>query len=282
MVTDDAAADLEASRAIEQTISTASGLESSTIRRLRQISRELAGDDPAAGPEAGSGPGGQGFGPRAATQPPHFAPSDVDSAVKFFDREGYVVFKDALTKEQLAHLNGFCDRTQAEDPVAWEIPTDGRPWTGARYSQPFLDTDEIDYCAQLDTVFPFVTAVLGEGNARFAEFNLRDTPPGAGTMKMNFHHDAALRERLHRKPYRPCDWLCSICYLTDVGADEPAFCVVPKSVRTEPIEQAKRQLGSEYVEQPLYGPAGTCIFYDIALYHTRIDSLTGARKRQGL
>ena len=90
--------------------------------------------------------------------------------------------------------------------MGWEIPTDGRSWTGARYSQPFLDTDELDYCAQLDTIFPFVTACFGEGNERFSEFNLRDTPAGAGSMRMGFHHDAALNNRVQRKPYHPCDW----------------------------------------------------------------------------
>jgi hypothetical protein len=42
----------------------------------------------------------------------------------------------------------------------------------------------------------------------------RDTPAGAGSMQMHFHHDAALPSRVSRKPYHPCDWLCSICYLT--------------------------------------------------------------------
>lgn len=39
-------------------------------------------------PEAGTGPGGQGFGPRSRTQPPHFACADIAGAKEFFDREG--------------------------------------------------------------------------------------------------------------------------------------------------------------------------------------------------
>ena len=198
-------------------------MKSSATNRLRSISRQLAASSqPSAAADerngfgdgqlvVGSGPGGQGFGPRSTVQPPHFACDDLAGAMAFFEKEGYVVFKDALSQEQLVHINDFCDRTQASDPVGWEIPTDGRPWTGARYSQPFLDTDEIDYCVQLETIFPFVTACFGEGNERFSEFNLRDTPAGAGSMKMGFHHDAALGNRVSRKPYHPCDWLCSIC-----------------------------------------------------------------------
>ena len=101
-------------------------------------------------------------------------------------------------------------------------------------------------------------------------------------MKMGFHHDAALGNHVNRKPYHPCDWLCSICCkcstrsmplfpqrvstlllsadLTDVSPDEPAFAVVPRTVRHEPIGRAKVELGADYIEQPLWGPAGTCIF----------------------
>ena len=248
---------------------------------LRQISAHIAaaGAEQAEIPTPGTGPGGQGFGPRATDQPPHFTCSDLAGALAFFKEQGYVIFADALSPGQLTHINNFCDRTQRDDPEGWQIPVDGSSWTGARYSQPLLDTDELDCYTRLPSIFSFVSAVFGEGNERFSEFNLRDTPAGAGSMKMHFHHDAALPQRVLRKPYHPCDWLCSICYLTDVGADEPSFAVVPRSVRHEPIGRAKLELGADYVEQPLYGQAGTCVFYDIALYHTRLDSITGNDKR---
>jgi hypothetical protein len=44
-----------------------------------------------------------------------------------------------------------------------------------------------------------------------------------------------------------------------VGEDEPAFAVVPRSFQKEPIGQAKVDLSDSYTEQPLYGPAGTCV-----------------------
>ena len=50
----------------------------------------------------------------------------------------------------------------------------------------------------------------------------------------------------------------------DVDVDSPAFAVVPRSVRYEPIQQAKAQMGEEYVEQALWGPAGTAVFYHTA------------------
>jgi ectoine hydroxylase-related dioxygenase (phytanoyl-CoA dioxygenase family) len=65
--------------------------------------------------------------------------------------------------------------------------------------------------------------------------------------------------------------------LTDV-LDEtyPAFCVVPRSYHCDTqhnLPEAQKRLGDEYREQPLFAPAGSCIFYDIALFHTRLDGI---------
>ena len=120
--------------------------------------------------------------------------------------------------------------------------------------------------------FPLVARILGgEEKVRFSEFNFRETPENAGIRAMNFHHDAVVPDRLTRRPYMPCDWLCAVHYLTDVGPDTPSFCVVPCSNRFESLKDAYEALGDEYAEVPLYGTAGTCILYDSALFHTRLD-----------
>ena len=70
-------------------------------RRLGNLSSQLAAGTAASGaaasaaeeselPPVGSGPGGQGFGPRAKAQPPHFACDDLAGAMAFFEKEGYV------------------------------------------------------------------------------------------------------------------------------------------------------------------------------------------------
>jgi ectoine hydroxylase-related dioxygenase (phytanoyl-CoA dioxygenase family) len=94
---------------------------------------------------------------------------------------------------------------------------------------------------------------------------------------MNVHHDRANPSRITREPYGAPDWLCAIHYLTDVDENTPAFAVVPRSVRYEPLRkmfEASEAGEAEYCEQPLYGPAGTCVLYDTATYHTRMDSET--------
>ena len=96
---------------------------------------------------------------------------------------------------------------------------------------------------------------------------------------MNFHHDRAAPDRYERRPYSPCDWLCAIHYLTDVDATTPAFCVVPKSNRYATLRDAFGGLGAEYHEVPVCGPAGTCVLYDTAIFHTRFDGDGRKRRR---
>ena len=106
---------------------------------------------------------------------------------------------------------------------------------------------------------------------RFSEFNLRETPADAGTGTMDFHHDAATEDRFIRQPYMPCDWLCAIHYLTDVDETTPSFCVVPKSNRYETLKEVFVELNDDYSEVPIFGLAGTCVLYDTATFHTRLD-----------
>jgi len=218
----------------------------------------------------------QGFGRVSAERPPAFDPAaDIDAACDFFEAHGFVVLAGCLTAAELAHLNEFCDRSQAERPEAWGLGERRKPHhrnQGLIYSQPLLDYPELDPYTRHPRSFPVVSRLLGgEEHVRFSEFNLRETPEGAGAGAMNFHHDAVREDRLTREPYNPCDWLCAIHYLSDVAPGTPAFCVVPDSRRFESLQAAFEGLGGDYREVPLYGPAGTCVLYDTATFHTRLD-----------
>ena len=37
------------------------------------------------------------------------------------------------------------------------------------------------------------------------------------------------------------------------------------------LQAAFEGMGEAYYEQPIYGPAGTCVLYDTATFHTRLD-----------
>jgi hypothetical protein len=218
----------------------------------------------------------QGFGKVSREAPPTFDPAiDIEAACAFFERHGYVVLARALDAGEVRDLNAFFDRTQAERPESWGLTDKRKPHhrnQGLIYSQPLLDYPELDRFTRHPASFPVVAQLLGgEDRARFAEFNFRETPEGAGPGAMNFHHDAVREDRLTRTPYMPCDWLCAIHYLTDVEPDAPCFCVVPGSRSYETLKEAFVGLDAEYREVPLYGPAGTCVLYDTATFHTRLD-----------
>jgi hypothetical protein len=218
----------------------------------------------------------QGFGKVSLEPVTLFDPaSEIDAACAHFEAHGFVVLKDCLGAAELAHLAEFFERTQAERPESWGLSDKRKPHhrnQGLIFSQPLLDYPELDPYVRHPRSFPVVARLLGgEDKARFSEFNFRETPEGAGEGAMNFHHDAVREDRFTRTPYMPCDWLCAIHYLTDVAPGTPCFCVVPDSCRYETLQEAHEKLGPAYREVPIYGPAGTCVLYDTALYHTRLD-----------
>jgi hypothetical protein len=226
----------------------------------------------------------QGFGRVDRSPAPAFDPvGEIDAAYDFFERFGYVVLSACLDAAELAFLNAFCERSQRERPDAWGLGERRRPHhinQGLILSQPLLDYPELDPFAQPRRSYPVVARLLGgEDRPRYAEFNFRETPQGAGERAMNFHHDAVVADRFTRAPYMPCDFLCSIHYLIDVEPGSPSFCVVPDSRRFESLQAAFDGLGEAYREVPLYGPAGTCVLYDTATYHTRLDG-DGHRMRR--
>ena len=218
----------------------------------------------------------QGFG-RVSREPVrHFDPVDeIETAFAHFEAHGFVVLSRALVSDEVAFLNAFFDRTQAERPLAWGLTDKRKPHhrnQGLIYSQPLLDHPELDPFTRHHHSYPLVAKLMGgEDKVRFSEFNLRETPEGAGPGSMAFHHDAVVADRLIRKPYNPCDWLCAIHYLSDVAPGTPAFCVVPDSRGYETLREAYEGLGDAYREVPLYGPAGTCVLYDTATFHARLD-----------
>lgn len=218
----------------------------------------------------------QGFGKVAESPAPTFNPvTQSRAAIAHFEENGFVVLSPCLSPDELKELNDFYDRTQAQLPDVWGLGERRKPHhrnQGLIFSQPLLDHPELDSYTQHPVTFPIVSELLGgEEHARFSEFNFRETPENGGYGTMNFHHDATVEDRFLRQPYLPCDYLCAIHYLTDVDASTPAFCVVPGSNQFETLQESYDAFGDGYVEMPIHGKAGSCVLYDTAIFHTRLD-----------
>ena len=196
-------------------------------------------------------------------------------AAEHFEKWGYVVLERAISPQEVDDLNQFIDDSQAQRPDLWGLGKKRKPHhrnQGLILSQPLLDFPELDQYLRHPGSYSLIATLLGgTEQVRWSEFNFRETPPNAGLGTMIFHHDAVLPDRHLRSPYLPCDYLCSIHYLTPVTPLSPTFCVVPGSHRFESLQAAFETLGPDYTEQPIHGPAGTCILYDTALFHTRLD-----------
>ena len=204
--------------------------------------------------------------------PPTFClPDDLTEASQYLTH-GFAVLRQALTSAKYhgcfgnRHILGAWQQTEAPSQKP-RLDIVAAP----------LRSSELDAWLQHPGAYPLIEAALGGSDAvRWSEFNFREAPAGAGPGQMNFHHDAVMADRFTRTPYGPCDWVCSIHYLTDVDTESPAFCVVPGTHRFESLQDAYETLGDAYVEVPIYGEAGTAIIYDTAIYHTRLDG-TGTK-----
>jgi ectoine hydroxylase-related dioxygenase (phytanoyl-CoA dioxygenase family) len=226
----------------------------------------------------------QGFGRVAESPAPSFNPiTQTGDAIRYFEKNGFVVLAPCLSAGELKELNNFYDRTQAELPDVWGLGERRKPHhrnQGLIFSQPLLDHPELDSYTQHPVTYPIVSELLGgEEHTRFSEFNFREAPENGGFGTMNFHHDATVEDRFLRQPYLPCDYLCAIHYLTDVDATTPAFCVVPGSNQFETLQESYETFGDDYIELPIHGEAGSCVLYDTAIFHTRLDG-DGVKRRR--
>ena len=79
---------------------------------------------------------------------------------------------------------------------------------------------------------------------------------------------------VHFEPERQRDAACAF-----LDPTTPAFCIAPKSNRYATLRDAFDGLGADYHEVPVYGPAGTCVLYDTAIFHTRFDGDGRKRRR---
>lgn len=238
--------------------------------------------------------------PRLPDQPPSYRLQDgvaqLAAATAFFHSYGFVVLEDCLDESELGHLNDWYDRTQQAQPFDWGCQQGAhKEWL---YHQPLLEHAELDGYVRHDGHYPLVAALLGgEEHACFSEFDFRETPSGTAQDR-NWHRDIGTHgfggaDPTARQEYfasKAHAYICSFHYLNDVTRESPSFGVIPQSCVFVPTpdsgstvdQQLRSHLGAEFQELPLYAKAGTCVLYDISLYHSRVNASTGARTRRAL
>ena len=183
--------------------------------------------------------------------PPPFQPNQVDEILAFYNEHGYVVV-ETLSEQEVAELNAVCDGWYEERGADIDVPGQGQLFF------PLLNYPEFDQTIFHPSSLPLVGAILGGvENVRHIEFNFRGWQPVTSDYGMSWHPDdcsgglLTLEQRQTRSPYGPPDMLSTFTYLPDVDETTPAFAVIPKSRRTDNIQQLRDDLGEEYgVRQP--------------------------------
>ena len=208
-----------------------------------------------------------------------FPHHEHDDILQFFKENNYVVIEDALSEEEVNTLNAFVDRRKREDPEGWGV----KEQEIYGHGHILMEHPEMDRHVRPPRSYPIVEAILGKG-VRFAQFDFRIAPPGAaGDCAMHFHRDRALAplNRRTENPYHS-GYLCAIYYLWDVHDCCPCFSVIPNSHTYPKLEDAQAQM-TNYQEVPIRAKAGTCILYNIDIFHARVtgvDACTHGRRTQ--
>ena len=214
----------------------------------------------------------QGYGIHKQHPPPFDPIEQADEALSFYHEHGYVVV-NSLSEQEVAGLNKVCDEWHEVRGAEIDVPGQGQLFF------PLLNYPEFDVTVFHPTTLPLVGRILGGNDkVRHIEFNYRAWQPITSDYGMTYHPDdcsgglLTLNQRQTRRPYGPPDMVMHFTYLTVVdGLTTPSFAVVPKSRRTDNIQQLKAALGDDYAEVPILGKPGTCCICDRALIHTRLD-----------
>ncbi|MGY8823721.1 MAG: phytanoyl-CoA dioxygenase family protein [Candidatus Latescibacterota bacterium] len=168
-----------------------------------------------------------------------------------------------------------------------KIPLEWKPAIEnvSSHGQVIVYHPEVDPYVQHTAAFPLVEAIMGRQEVRFAQFDFRDVPHGVGDTPMKFHRDRGFYPPAGTTPknglFEESSYLCVIHYLSDVKEHDPCFCVVPNShlQAYNTHAEAKEKMGSAYREIPIRGPAGTAVFYNVDIYHTRRSGLAQNNRR---
>jgi len=212
---------------------------------------------------------------------PVFTPDQQSEFLDFYQRYNYGVLADAFSALDMTFLNDFVDRSKEKIPREWKPAIENVHSHG----QIIVYHPEMDPYQQHPGAFPLVEAIMGKDTVRFAQFDFRDVPKGVGDTPMRFHRDRSFYPAAGTTPkngiFEASSYVCVIHYLNDVNEDDPCFCVVPNSHLEEygNAEEAKEKMGDAYQEVPIRGPAGTAVFYNINIFHTRRSGLAQNGRR---
>ena len=213
-------------------------------------------------------------------------PEEVDRAVRIFYRDGFVVVRDVLDRDQVKFLRRGCEREAgelvAEDPNGNGIRGNYRySWGGASLTNSVLHREEWVMLVDLPAVTPIVTAIFGSANYHVRRAGGDFCLPGAIEYQP-LHADIGDRAGAFFDPRGiltirdlPCPVVCCNFLAQD-------FTRTNGPTRQIPGTQHSRENIPGLAEEPLWmkystvcpAPAGSVLIRDIRAWHGGTPNLT--------
>ena len=221
------------------------------------------------------------------------APHEVERAVQLFERDGFVVVRDALTPAQLEFMRAGCD-TAIREMLALDPQRIGNrgshrySFGGASLTGQLVHRPEWAMLLDLPTVTPIVTAIFGSadyvargGGGDFCLPGAVEYQPLHSDMGDRQTHRGAtfgsFKDPSGRLTYRdlPCPFVC--CNFTMVD-----FHALNGPTRQIPGTQHAREPIPSLAEEPQWmklstvcpAPAGSVIIRDVRAWHGGTPNLT--------
>ncbi|MBT5876702.1 MAG: hypothetical protein HOH43_24975 [Candidatus Latescibacteria bacterium] len=178
---------------------------------------------------------------------------------KFFERNGYLVVKDALTPDEIAFYQGIYDRDRKDTAYFWREIGHGEHQTVNCDS--LVSSPEFDQLIRHPMLLPRVETLLG-GPACLAEICLRHMRPHREEPVQKWHRDAphALSHPLR------AGWIHLLIYLSDVDDNTHCFSISPEAC-DDPILDQDAQLAQKGAVD-IHGAAGTAVLFNLSVLHT--------------
>lgn len=186
-----------------------------------------------------------------------------------FKANGFLNLGRILSDSDVVKFTQMFDHDRSRFPYMWHPYGHHQE---ANY-EALISSPEFDGLIRHPDIFPKITALFG-GPVCFGEIGLRSMKAYDGKAHQAWHRD---RGYWHEHPLH-MDYMQLIVYLTDVEETTHCFSILPESIEASPTKTAAEQMARR-PPYDLYGAAGTCALFNVALFHTATTRPTASERK---
>lgn len=195
--------------------------------------------------------------------------SVTQSELRDFQSNGFLNFGKVLTDKELSKYLRMFDEDRKTYPYMWH------PYGFHQHAnyEALISSPQFDDLIRQPVILEKVRDLMG-GPVCFGEIGLRLMNPYHGETHQEWHRD---RGYWFEHPLR-LDYMQLLVYLTDVDHSTHCFSISPESINSEPQKRADDQIARNGTVD-VYGPAGTCVLFNVALFHTATTRETSSERK---